>query len=174
MCASDAASFRTRRAVSDARCVVSDAHCVVSDTKGARALSPHTPHAPCALRRARNGASGKRAELVPGCSACRRASAFGNCCRPVEAGLADRFMLARHPAGGRDCPVFVSRQPEADPEVEARLAELLAAGVLDAAEAEHARQRHRTAPAEWAALLDALEQSARWGMADPITVEAAR
>ena len=47
---------------------------------------------------------------VPACAMCQHESRYGNCGAPIAAGLADRFVLVAHPAGGRGCPAF---DPEA-------------------------------------------------------------
>jgi hypothetical protein len=45
------------------------------------------------------------ARASPTCATCRSASRYGNCGRPVEAGISERFELVRHPASGRGCRV---------------------------------------------------------------------
>ena len=47
---------------------------------------------------------------VAACMHCRHVTRFGNCGTPVEAGLANRFVLIKHAAGGQGCAAF---QPEA-------------------------------------------------------------
>jgi hypothetical protein len=37
---------------------------------------------------------------------CVHASAYGNCGIPERAGLSERFVLVKHPAGGAGCLVF--------------------------------------------------------------------
>ena len=40
------------------------------------------------------------------CKRCRHVTRYGNCGVPVEAGLANRFVLTNHAAGGRGCAAF--------------------------------------------------------------------
>jgi hypothetical protein len=46
------------------------------------------------------------ASTVPACVRCVHASAYGNCGIPERAGLSERFVLVKHPAGGAGCLVF--------------------------------------------------------------------
>jgi hypothetical protein len=46
------------------------------------------------------------ASTVTSCTRCVHASAYGNCGEPVRAGLAERFMLVKHPDGGVGCAAF--------------------------------------------------------------------
>ena len=43
------------------------------------------------------------ASSIPACEVCVHASRYGNCGEPIEAGLSDRFVLVKHPDGGRGC-----------------------------------------------------------------------
>lgn len=43
------------------------------------------------------------------CVKCARVSKFGNCAEPVAAGLAERFMLVRHPSAGTGCAAFAAQ-----------------------------------------------------------------
>jgi hypothetical protein len=47
-----------------------------------------------------------REPVTASCSTCRRASRFGNCAWPVEAGISNRFELVRHPAAGQGCRAY--------------------------------------------------------------------
>lgn len=89
----------------------------------------------------------------PGCG---YTSAFGNCTEPVAAGLAERFMLVKHPDGEHGCGSF-AHDPLA---IELRLAELLALGAIDAADADLCRRRYSTDSATWDLLLSACELAA--------------
>lgn len=90
------------------------------------------------------------------CSRCRFMSVYGNCSRPVEAGLAPRFQLVKHPAGGAGC---VAYQPHQTP-VEARAVRLLRAGLLGVDDLDHVRMLVRAQRAGDAAeLLDQVEQA---------------
>ena len=46
------------------------------------------------------------ASTVSACVRCVHASAFGNCGVPERAGLAERFMLTKHPEAGAGCTTF--------------------------------------------------------------------
>lgn len=94
---------------------------------------------------------------ITGCPNCVRTSRFGNCTEPVAAGLADRFVLVRHPAGGRGCPTYLARRTELDE----RAARLLACGAIEPADVDLVRERQHAQPAEeWAHLLDWCEAAA--------------
>lgn len=91
-----------------------------------------------------------------GCSTCRHRTRFDNCAVPVEAGLAETFQLAKHPAGGEGCTVFEPKPIAA----EHRVAALLEAGLLDADDADLVRLRYADDPDQWGQLLDAIERDA--------------
>lgn len=94
---------------------------------------------------------------ITGCPSCVRTSRFGNCTEPVAAGLADRFVLVRHPADGLGCPAFLARRTE----LEERAARLQACGAIKPADADLVRERQHAHPAEeWAQLLDWCEAAA--------------
>ena len=46
------------------------------------------------------------ASTVAACVRCVHASAFGNCGAPERSGLAERFVLAKHPESGACCVAF--------------------------------------------------------------------
>jgi len=95
-----------------------------------------------------------------GCSQCSHRTRFGNCGRPVEAKLSERFMLVAHPTQGAGCKVFEPRMPAEVLALLRRVDDALTAHAIDSSDAEAARasiQEHSDDPAylaEWSTLLD--------------------
>lgn len=94
---------------------------------------------------------------APACSTCKHISVFSNCARPMDAGIAMKFELVKHPTGGAGCIAF-----ELTPmDIDARLAQLVAEGAIDGKDADQCRRRYPTDPAAWDVLLDACEACAK-------------
>lgn len=120
------------------------------------------------LRRAAEGAKAEAPVPARGdCAACAHRTRFGNCGRPVEAKLSERFMLIAHPTQGAGCRVFEPRLPAEALALLWRVGDALAAHAIDASDAEAARasiQEHSGDPsylAEWSMLLDWCMQAQR-------------
>ena len=98
-----------------------------------------------------------------GCAACCHRTRFGNCARPVEAGLSARFELVAHPSGGAGCaafePALSATPPAGVHEAIDRIARVRAWSDADRAHALDAAARCPDA-ADWAALADLVEATA--------------
>lgn len=92
-------------------------------------------------------------EGAPTCATCRHRTVYGNCREPVAAGLTSTFMLVRHPDGGAGCPAH-ELPPAPESPLESRLAQLVAIGAIDQAEADLCLARYAVCPDEWDLLLD--------------------
>lgn len=95
-------------------------------------------------------------DTTPSCSRCRHRTAFGACGQPVAAGLAPRFQIVKHPAGGAGCPAF---RPHRSP-LEARVERLVRSGVLGLDDRDEALALLRAERGdELAQLLDLVERA---------------
>lgn len=107
------------------------------------------------------------ANVIPSCSQCRYASWYGNCTKPIAAGLSQKYMLIAHPNGGKTCEVFSPKAAWFVTEMIARLDNYLELGLISADDGSIAKaaiinaNNDEVLVAEWAQFLDQCAAASR-------------